>query len=77
LSLPEQTVFPRLNFLFVMKFGMDLNAVGTERFEAVDGGTVIGVLFVGVLPAQNAGTICCRVHRVKYRLYFKFCYYIG
>lgn len=60
-----------------MKFSVDLNAIGTEGFETVDRGTVIGVLFVGVLPAQNAGTIRCRVHRVKYGLYFKFCYYIG
>ena len=47
-------MFPGLDFLFFMEFGVDLDTIGTERFETVDGWTVVGVLLVGVLFAENA-----------------------
>lgn len=55
---PVDAMFPGLDFLALVGFGVDFDAVGAEGLEAVGLHAEIGDLFPGVLVALQARAVC-------------------
>lgn len=54
-----KAIFPGLDLLFVVEFGVDLDAIWTERLEAVERGAVVSILLVGMLPTLDPRSTRC------------------
>jgi hypothetical protein len=59
-------VFPGLDFLALVRFGVDLDAVGAEGLEAVGLHAEVCDLFPGVLVALQARAVCALHNQTIY-----------
>ena len=59
-------MFPGLDFLALVRFGVDLDAVGAEGLEAVGLHAEVCDLFPGVLVALQARAVCALHNQTIY-----------